>query len=202
MAQTKEHFDGIFSFVDSAFNPKQLKHYNLKEIAFFGRSNVGKSSLLNSLCKSKGLAKTSKTPGRTASINFFVNQKKNMHLVDLPGYGFAATNRHDKAGWGTLINYYLEKTNNIKAAFILIDARRGIMDADLNLIGLFKNYKIPFTAIITKADKLTGKEKDDIYNNVLQELENTEYFLKEIFLTSSSKKTGLTELKKFVNRTI
>jgi len=201
MAQMKEYLEGNFSLQYSAYTQQQLKNNNLPEIAFFGRSNVGKSSLLNALCNNKNLAKTSKTPGRTASINFFINHKKNLLLADLPGYGYAATNKGDQ-GWGNLVSYYLQKTQNLKAAFILIDGRRGIMEIDFQLIELISSCAIPFTIILTKSDKLTSKDREDMYNTTFKQLENADNFLGEIAITSSTKKTGISELKKFINKVL
>ena len=195
----QDYFAGNFALQYCAHNKTQLKHNNVQEIAFFGRSNVGKSTLLNNVCKNKNLAKTSKTPGRTASINFFINQNNNLLIADLPGYGFAKSNK-DRNNWGDLISYYLSQTQNLKLAFILIDIRRGIMEIDFQLIELFKSYNIKFAIILTKKDKLSSKEQDDMYNIVNEQLSNCHNFTHLVMAISNLKKTGITELKKHINK--
>ena len=198
MAQKDKYFAGGFSLFFSAYLNSQLKNNNLPEIAFFGRSNVGKSSLLNVLCNSKNLAKTSKTPGCTASINFFINKAKNLLLVDLPGYGFAATKKKNKNDWGKLMMKYLQDKQNIKISFILIDSRRGVMDSDLEMIDMLDQLEIPHQIILTKCDKLTSQEVENIYNEVQVSLADDESFKGQIFKVSSSKKIGIEELKKYI----
>ncbi|MFZ8864607.1 MAG: ribosome biogenesis GTP-binding protein YihA/YsxC [Rickettsiales bacterium] len=192
----QDYLEGNFTLHYCAHNIKQLKYNNLREIAFFGRSNVGKSSLLNNICKNKNLAKTSKTPGRTASINFFINQSNNLLIADLPGYGYA----HNKQSWGELISYYLAKTQNLTLAFLLLDSRRGIMEIDFQLLEIFKSTNVKFALILTKIDKLTSKERENIYNIVKEQLDNCENFSGQVFALSNLKKTGITSLKKYINK--
>lgn len=197
----QDYFEGNFSLQYCAHNKKQLKNNNVKEVAFFGRSNVGKSSLLNNICNNRNLAKTSKTPGRTASINFFINHKKNLLIADLPGYGFAKNSR-DSGSWGALVSYYLSTTQNLKLAFILIDIRRGLMEIDFQLIEIFKSYNIDFALILTKSDKLTSKEQENIYNMIGEQLSNSINFTSNIVTISNLKKTGISELKKYINKVL
>jgi GTP-binding protein len=198
----KNYFSGNFSLSYSAFNVKQLKFSNLKEIVFFGRSNVGKSSLINSLCNQNNLAKTSKTPGLTSAIHFFINEKRNLMLVDVPGYGYAKANKEDKLGWSELLREYLSQAKSNRIIFILLDSRRGFMAADLDLCRICNELNIKFSIIITKIDKLTSKEKDDVYNSILLTANDFVYFSNKILLSSSSKKIGLTDIIKFVNKTL
>lgn len=192
-------FDRNFSIINSAYNASQLKFYNLPQVIFFGRSNVGKSSLINSLCQQKHLAKISKTPGRTESINFFINQKKNFILVDIPGYGFAKHNKRDKNNWENLLLSYLGNNARILRTFILLDSRRGLMDIDYQMIKLLKKYQIYFQVILTKSDKLTTREIEAIIPEITTSLSSEEIFYEPIFKISNTKKTGLDELKKYIN---
>ena len=192
-------FDKNFSVASTAYNRSQLKYYNIPQVIFFGRSNVGKSSLINSLCHKKNLAKTSKTPGRTESINFFINQKKNFILVDIPGYGFAKTNKNDRNNWEKLLLSYLEGNNHILRTFILLDIRRGMMKIDYQMIDLLVQYQIPFQIILTKSYKLPTKEIDKIIADITSQINNTPLFFDPIFPISNTKKTGLEELKRYIN---
>ncbi len=200
--EQQKYWQGNFTLFFSAYLPKQLKNNNLPEIAFFGRSNVGKSSLINGLTRQKNLAKTSKTPGRTASINFFINQKKNLLLVDLPGYGYAAANKTEVKNWQNLISYYLNYKQNIKQAFTLIDSRRGVKDSDRALLDFFTEAKITFSAILTKSDKLSGKELENIYNQTITELEAYPNFSGTILNSSSLKKTGIAEIQNHIIKSL
>ncbi len=195
----KNYFSSSFSLFYSAHIVKQLKFVTIKEAVFFGRSNVGKSSLINSLCKQKNLAKTSKTPGLTSALHFFINANNNFIIVDVPGYGYAKTNKNDKYGWGKLLGEYLKQDKKDRVIFILIDARRGIMPADLDLFSLCENLKIKFAIIITKIDKLTSKERDDVYNSILLSMDDFSFFLDKIILSSSIKNTGLRDIENFIN---
>jgi len=196
------YFRGSFSLFYSAYTKKQLKFSTIREAVFFGRSNVGKSSLINSLCNQKNLAKTSKTPGLTAAIHFFINDKKNFTIVDVPGYGYAKTNKDDKYGWGKLLSEYLQQKKKDRIILILIDSRRGIMPADIDLCSLCENLESEFVIIITKIDKLASKDRDDVYNSVLSTVGNFKYFSKQIILSSSSKNIGLNDIKNFINKTL
>lgn len=191
-------FDRNFTIIKSAYNVSQLVFYNIPQVIFFGRSNVGKSSLINSLCQQKHLAKTSKTPGRTESINFFINQKKNFLLVDIPGYGFAKSNKNDRNNWEKLLLSYLNNNNQILRTFILIDARRNLMKIDYQMIDVLKKFQLPFQIILTKTDKLTKKAIEETTINITKLLGNEPIFYEPIFNISNIKKTGLSELKKYI----
>lgn len=144
-------------FLTSMAFVKQMPNYNLPEVAFVGRSNVGKSSLINALCSNKKLAKISKTPGRTQLINFF--QISNFFiLVDLPGYGYAKVPEEIKLNWQKLISSYLRKSENLKLINILIDARRGITENDFLLIQQLSSVDAAYQLVFTKIDKLNKTE--------------------------------------------
>ncbi|MBM3162941.1 MAG: YihA family ribosome biogenesis GTP-binding protein [Chlorobi bacterium] len=128
------------------------------EIVFVGRSNVGKSSLLNSLTGVKGLAKTSSTPGKTRLINYFrINE--DLYFVDLPGYGYAAVGREEKAGWGKLLEAYIRERRSIALVLLLVDARHPGMSSDREMMAFLEYQERPYGVVMTKDDKLTQKER-------------------------------------------
>lgn len=140
-------------FVISIGKLNQLKDFGKDEIAFVGRSNVGKSSLINYLCNIKGLAKTGATPGKTRLINYFeINNQ--FYFVDLPGYGFAKGNKSEQMAWKSLIEGYLGATKRLKLVCLLIDIRRDLNDDDKQMINYLYYYNIPTIIIVTKADKI------------------------------------------------
>ncbi len=144
-------------FVKSAVWPPQYPPGILPEIAFVGRSNVGKSSLMNTLVGRKKLAKTSNTPGRTQLINFFaVNEK--ISFVDLPGYGFAKVAQSVKKDWGDMIESYLRERQNLAIVIFILDIRRDPSVDDLALRDWLEHYRIPYISILTKADKLSNNQ--------------------------------------------
>lgn len=141
----------------SFYKYAQLPKDNRPQVAFAGRSNVGKSSLLNKLTGRKKLAKVSNTPGKTRSLNFYLVNEK-FYFVDLPGYGYAKVSKTEKAEWAKLIEEYLERSENLIGLIVLLDCRREPNDDDLRLIQWLDQKELPGIAIITKADKLS-KEK-------------------------------------------
>src|SRR5664279_2089692 len=173
------------------------------EYAFIGRSNVGKSSLINMLCNNEKLAKTSNAPGKTQLINHFeirsvpkageYNETK-WYLVDLPGYGFAKISQSSRRRWEQMIENYLRKRENLTNVFVLIDARHTPQKLDLDFIKKLGLWQVPFTLVFTKSDK----EKQAIVSkNVklfLETLKETQQFLPQHLLTSSIKKTGRTKI--------
>jgi GTP-binding protein len=148
------------SLITSAANPYEFpaETGDAVEIAFLGRSNVGKSTLLNTLVRKPGLAFTSATPGRTQMINFFEVQP-GVHFVDLPGYGYARVPLQEKEKWRKLIEAYLLKRNSLALCFLLLDARRGWMDMDLELRDWLEFHNRRYQVIITKVDKLSKNQQ-------------------------------------------
>lgn len=144
-------------FVKSAVWPNQYPPGILPEIAFVGRSNVGKSSLINALVGRKSLAKTSNTPGRTQLINFFT-VNSSLFFVDLPGYGFAKVPRSVKKDWGDMIETYLRERRNLALVVFILDVRRDPSAEDLSLRDWLDHYRIPYAAILTKSDKLSNQQ--------------------------------------------
>ena len=142
------------TYVKSVVDLKGLPRDRLPEVAFAGRSNVGKSSALNKLVNLKKLAKISSTPGKTRMINFFlVNQ--NLYFVDLPGYGYARAPKSMQKSWGKLVEDYLKERENLKGTVLLVDSRRGLLDPDLQLLEWLDHYGKNKLVVLTKKDKLS-----------------------------------------------
>jgi GTP-binding protein len=161
--------------VISAARPDQFPPESLPEIAFLGRSNVGKSSLLNCLTGKKGLAFTSSKPGCTQLINFFrINGE--MYFVDLPGYGYARVPLEVKARWKSLIESYLLNRNSLKTAVVLLDSRRGWMETDLELKNWLEFQNVSYVVVATKFDKLNQKEQHRSLTSISKELSGGELF--------------------------
>ena len=154
-------------YVASAVKNSQYPEEILPEIVFIGRSNVGKSSLINSLCNRKNLAHTSQTPGKTQTINFYKAtlkiteppEFKNFYLVDLPGYGYAKTSKTNRSIWAKFIDEYLNKSPNIKFVCQLVDMRHAPMDSDLETFKNILEKNLPVLIIATKSDKLSKNER-------------------------------------------
>ncbi|HNY51622.1 MAG TPA: ribosome biogenesis GTP-binding protein YihA/YsxC [Smithella sp.] len=144
-------------FIKSAVWPPQYPPATMPEIAFVGRSNVGKSSLINTLVGRKNLAKTSNTPGRTQLINFFTINEK-ISFVDLPGYGFAKVPRSVKKDWGDMIEAYLRERQSLCLVIFILDIRRDPSVDDLSLREWLEHYRIPYLYILTKSDKLSNNQ--------------------------------------------
>ncbi len=144
-------------FVKSATDPAHYPEDRLPEIAFAGKSNVGKSSLINALVNRRGLAQTSSTPGRTRLINFFtVNDRYS--FVDLPGYGYARVPDSVKKQWGPMVNRYLLGRQNLRLVIVILDARRELSKEDLSLFEWLRFHEVPHAAVLTKTDKISRNE--------------------------------------------
>ena len=185
-------------FVKSAIVEKDYPDFNnIVEFSFIGRSNVGKSSLINSLTKRKSLARTSKTPGRTQLINYFLINDK-IYFVDLPGYGFAKVPDTIKKNWGKTIESYLI-SNREKVVFLLLDLRRVPSNEDMEMLKWLEHFGIEYYIIFTKADKLSNNEKF----KQLKEIRKKLVFKNEdVFFYSSLKNTGREELLNFIGKRI
>ena len=183
-------------FLKSVFNVIDCPKGNIDEIGFWGRSNVGKSSLLNCLTKTK-IAKTSKTPGRTKSLNFFEVPNK-IRLVDFPGYGFAKVSKQDKKVWSDVITNYLDSRRNLLCIFLLIDSRQGLMKIDLEAIDLLESFGNHFFVVFTKIDKVKFLELEILMNKTEKFLKSITAADKKIFMTSCKNGNGILDLKKKV----
>ncbi len=167
------------------------------EYAFIGRSNVGKSSLINMLTNRKGLAKTSGTPGKTQLINHFLINNE-WFLVDLPGYGYARASKDSKAAWDKMIRDYLEFRKNLLAVFVLVDIRLEPQAIDVRFINWLGEKMIPFSIVFTKADKLSKQKVAASVDLYKRELLKTWDELPPVFITSAEKKNGRDELLSYI----
>ena len=185
-------------FVVSNTKVEQCPKSKIPEYAFIGRSNVGKSSLINMLCNRKKLAKTSSRPGKTQLINHYLINKQ-WHLVDLPGYGYARISKNQKKTFQKFIVDYFVKRKELIAAFLLIDLRHKPQTIDLEFMHWLGKNWIPFSIVFTKADKLKEKEiKNNIYEYFKRLKDDWEEIPKH-FITSSKKSIGKDELLSYIN---
>ncbi|NOY78265.1 MAG: YihA family ribosome biogenesis GTP-binding protein [Calditrichaeota bacterium] len=157
-------------FIKSVHELKDLPDNDLPQIAFAGRSNVGKSSLINTILHQKKLAKISSTPGKTRSLNFFLIDER-FYLVDLPGYGFAKVSREAKRRWQALIEGFLSASENLRGAIVIVDSRIGLTELDEMMISWLKHVPIPFRVIATKIDKLSRNEQARQFKKINANLE-------------------------------
>ncbi len=172
---------------------------DLPEFAFIGRSNVGKSSLINMLCNHRDLAKTSSKPGKTQHIARFLVDGK-WYLVDLPGYGYAKVSKESRAKFGALIQDYLLERDHLFCVFVLIDSRLEAQKIDLEFMEWLGESQIPFSIAFTKTDKLKPKELEDNIENYKAKLLETWVELPDIFITSAVDKLGQDEILKFIDK--
>ena len=171
------------------------------EYAFIGRSNVGKSSLINMLCNKKEVAKVSSSPGKTQMINHFTvigSDKKEWYLVDLPGYGFAKVSQNQRKSWQKMIQEYIQKRENLVNLFTLVDSRHEPQKADLEFINKLGEWQIPFAVVFTKADKTTQRETAKNVSKFLEALSETWEEPPPYFVTSAEKHLGKKQILQFV----
>ncbi len=187
-------------FIKSSKLIEDCPEGNKPEYAFIGRSNVGKSSLINMLTNKKGLAKTSSTPGKTQLINHFLIND-NWYLTDLPGYGYAKASKTSRAAFSKMIEKYVLSRKNLVNLFVLIDARHLPLKIDIDFINWLGESGIPFSLIFTKLDKVTQKEFSFNFKKYSQELRKTWDDLPEMFKSSSEKKIGKEEILSFIEDT-
>ncbi|MFZ5553738.1 MAG: ribosome biogenesis GTP-binding protein YihA/YsxC [Bacteroidota bacterium] len=187
------------SFVSSFTSLKKLPRPDKPEYAFIGRSNVGKSSLINYLCGRNKLAKVSSTPGKTQTINHFIINEK-WYLVDLPGYGYAKVSREKRELWSGFIKDYLMKRDNLVCTFVLADARHKPLENDIEFMYKMGANGIPFAIVFTKADKLKPKDLESNLEEYKKELKKYWSPLPELFVTSSEKKKGKEEILAFIGK--
>lgn len=181
------------------------------EYAFIGRSNVGKSSLINMICSNEKLAKTSASPGKTQMINHFeiestvgdVTDKKHesfkWYLVDLPGYGFAKVSISSRRRWEQMIENYLRKRENLTMVFVLIDSRHGPQKIDIEFLLQLKTWQVPFCLVFTKSDKENQRIVSKNVKDFLETMKKSWQFLPQHFVTSAIKKTGRIKILSYIN---
>lgn len=196
--ETLEEANRLFrhpcTFLKGVVNIAELPGDALPEVAFAGRSNVGKSSLLNALVGQKALARTSNTPGRTREVNYFLLDER-AYLVDLPGYGYAKAAKTEVAGWNKLIQDYLKGRASLRRVFLLIDARHGLKASDSPTLELMDTAAVSYHAVLTKADKMKASELEKVIERTTKELSKHPAAFPEIIATSSRKSTGLDVLR-------
>ena len=191
----KDLFSNRCNFIKGVAAIEGLEHSIIPEVAFLGRSNVGKSSLLNAITKRSKLAHTSKTPGRTQELNFFSfgEDMPMMTIVDMPGYGFAKASKSKIAEWTELSRYYLQNRSNLRRVFLLIDARHDIKPSDEEIMSMLDNCAVSYQIILTKIDKI--KDRDKKISKTLDSVKSHVAVHPVIYSTSSHKETGLEDLR-------
>lgn len=188
-------------FVKSSQYLEQCPQPDMPEFAFIGRSNVGKSSLINMLVDKKDLAKTSSQPGKTQLINHFIINKE-WYLVDLPGYGYAKTSMENRKKWRKMIEDYLLKRVNLLTVFVLVDSRLEPQKIDLEFINFLGENQVPITLIFTKTDKQSAKKTEESLERFKESLSEYWEELPEIILTSSEKRVGRDEVLETIENII
>jgi len=200
-AQTEERgrllFAGETEFVKGVVAMSGLPPADRMEVCFAGRSNVGKSSLINALTGRKGLARASNTPGRTQEINFFTAGDEH-YLVDLPGYGYANAPLAVVEKWQKLLKQYLSGRQTLRRAFVLIDARHGVKKVDDEIMSLLDSAAVTFQCVLTKADKVKANEREAVLDRTRAALAKHPAAFPEIVLTSSEKGDGIATLRAII----
>ena len=185
------------SFVKGVVDMAGLPNPDKIEVCFSGRSNVGKSSLINALTGRKGLARASNTPGRTQEINFF-SIPDNHYLVDLPGYGYANAPIKVVEKWQNLLKRYLAGRQSLRRAFVLVDSRHGVKKVDTEIMSMLDSSAVTFQVVLTKLDKVKEKDRENILEQVRASLQKHPAAFPEIILTSSEKGWGIPTLRSVI----
>ena len=201
MTTTATIFNSPCHFIAGAASLASLPEVTYPEIAFAGRSNVGKSSLVNALTGRKTLARTSQNPGATKQLNFFLlghERSPGLTLVDMPGYGFAKVSKGQKNQWDQLIQSYLSGRPSLARVCLLIDARRGVMDVDREHMKILNNAAVTFIIVATKIDALNPKELAELRANLAAAIAANVAAYPEAFLTSAQTGEGIADLQEYL----
>ena len=201
MASSNKYLNNYFNnnkFLGSYNSYLDIPESNIeKECCFIGRSNVGKSSLINAITKTKKLAKTSKTPGRTQSINVFeINNKIN--IIDLPGYGFAKVSKVMRSNLIILIEEYIEYRKSLDLVFLLIDAKGGIKNSDIDMMDYINNCSKKFSLVLTKIVKIPNNQREFQKKSILSIIKNYKKTFQNIYLSETKKNNGIYEIQKTI----
>ncbi len=188
-------FNQKINFELGVSSVEKLPENEIPEIAFFGRSNVGKSSLLNAITKKSKLAYTSKNPGRTQELNYFSisNDGTILNIVDMPGYGFAKASKDKIRKWNNLSKYYLKNRKNLRRVFLLIDSRRNIKPVDEEVMNVMDEFAVSYQIVLTKIDKT--KDVDNQIKIVLNKVKKRRAIYPNVIATSSREKLGIEDVK-------
>ena len=184
-----------FLFVKGCVKLADLPPMDRVEIAFAGRSNVGKSSLINALCGTSGLARTSNTPGRTQELNIFESQSENLRIVDMPGYGYAKAPEPKVRAWTALIHQYLTGRATLRRVYVLIDSRHGAKDNDISVMNELDRAAVSYQVVMTKVDKPSATDLESAVAKTRAAIAKRPAAHPDIIQTSSEKGTGLNQLR-------
>jgi GTP-binding protein len=194
LEEARKLFAGPCDFMLGVAALAQLPEADMPEIAFAGRSNVGKSSLVNALTGRKTLAKTSNTPGRTQQLNYF-NLGGRLYMVDMPGYGYAKVSKDKRDNWTRLVFDYLRGRPNLRCVFILVDARHGLKESDIELMKMLDETAVQYRILLTKADKVKNQDLQKISEKIVTTLKKHAAGFPGILATSAEKGGGVPECR-------